>query len=112
MVNYMNKDVIDEINSLINSIKESSIYKEYKNLELKISKNKDIKLLIKDIRVLNKKLVKTPSIDLEKELKLKEKELNDIPLYNEYKEKLDELNNLLLVIKNKMDNFIKELLIN
>ena len=112
MENYMNNNVIDEINNLINSIKDSNIYKEYKDLELKISKNEDIKLLIGDIRTLNKRLVKTPSINLENELKLKIKELNDIPLYSEYKEKLDELNNLLLVIKNKMDSFVKELLIN
>ncbi len=111
MGKYMNNKVIDEINNLINSTKDSNIYKEYKDLELKISRNEDIKLLIEDIKALNKKLVKTPSIDLEKELKSKEKELNSIPIYVEYKEKIEELNNLLLVIKNKMDNFIKELLI-
>lgn len=111
MGKYMNNKVIDEINNLINSTKDSNIYKEYKDLELKISRNEDIKLLIEDIKSLNKKLVKTPSIDLEKELKSKEKELNSIPIYAEYKEKIEELNNLLLVIKNKMDNFIKELLI-
>ena len=111
MEKYMNNKVIDEINNLVNSIKESSIYKEYKDLELKISKNTDIKKLTDEIKSVNKKLVKTPSIELENKLKVLEKELNNIPLYIEYKEKVEELNNLLLVIKNKIDNFIKELLI-
>lgn len=112
MEKYMNNKVIDEINNLVNSIKESSIYKEYKDLELKISKNEEIKKLTDEIKSINKKLVKTPSIELENKLKELEEELNNIPLYIEYKEKVEELNNLLLVIKNKMDNFINEILIN
>ena len=111
MENYMNSKVIEEIDNLINSIKISEIYKEYKDIEYKVSKNDNIKALIDEIRVINKKLVRTPSIDLENKLKQKENELNNIPLYLEYKYKIDELNNLLLVIKNKIDNFINELLI-
>ncbi len=49
--------------------------------------------------------------ELENKLKEKEDKLNNIPLYLDYKDKLNELNNLLLVVKNKIDNYIKEILI-
>jgi len=108
----MNNDVINEINILINTIKESDIYKEYIVLLDKVNVSEEIKNLTNEIRVLNKKMVLTPSIELESELNLKEKELNEIPLYLEYKYKLDELNNMLTVIKNKVEIFMKDILVN
>ena len=42
----------------------------------------------------------------------KQKEFNEIPLYLEYKYKLEELNNMLTVIKNKIEVFVKDILIN
>lgn len=108
MENYVNNIVIDSIDELINEIKKSDIYKEYIVLLDKVSKSNEINNLIKDIRLLNKQLVLTPSIKLEKELKDKEKELNGIPLYLEYKYKLEEVNNILIIVKNRIELFIKE----
>ena len=39
----------------------------------------------------------------------KQKEFNEIPLYLEYKYKLEELNNMLTVIKNKIEVFMKDI---
>lgn len=107
----MNNEVINEIDVLVSTIKSSDIYKEYIDLLNKVSNSNEIKELTNEIRKLNKELVLTPSIELEEKLKLKEKELNEIPLYLEYKYKLEELNNMLTVIKNKVEVFMKDILI-
>lgn len=108
----MNNNVINNIDVLINTIKSSDIYKEYIDLLEKVNLSNDIKRLTNEIRGLNKKLVLTPSVELEKELKIKEEELNDIPLYLEYKYKLEELNNMLIVVKNKIELFMKDIIVN
>ena len=108
----MNKEVINEIDTLINTIKSSDIYKEYIDLLDKVNSSNEIKELTNEIRLINKKLVLTPSIELEELLSKRQKELNEIPLYLEYKYKLEELNNMLTVIKNKVEIFMKDILIN
>lgn len=108
----MNKEVISKIDTLINTIKSSNEYKEYIKLLDKVSSSNEIKELTNEIRLINKKLVLTPSLELEEALSKKEKELNQIPLYLEYKYKLEELNNVLTVIKNKVEVFMKDILIN
>ena len=108
----MNNEVINEIDVLVSTIKSSDIYKEYIDLLNKVSSSNEIKELTNEIRKINKELVLTPSIELEDKLKLKEKELNEIPLYLEYKYKLEELNNMLTIIKNKVEIFMKDILIN
>ena len=107
----MNNEVINEIDNLINIIKENTIYKEYIEFLNKVNNSNEIKELTNEIRKLNKELVLTPSIELEEKLKLKEIELDEIPLYLEYKYKLEDLNNMLVVIKNKVETFIKDILI-
>ena len=108
----MNKEVISKIDTLINTIKSSNEYKEYIELLEKVSLSNEIKELTNEIRLINKKLVLTPSVELESLLKEKEKELNEIPLYLEYKYKLEELNNMLTIIKNKVEVFMKDIIIN
>ena len=107
----MNNEVINEIDNLINIIKENTIYKEYIEFLNKVNNSNEIKELTNEIRKLNKELVLTPSIELEEKLKLKEIELDEIPLYLEYKYKLEELNNILTIIKNKVEVFMKDILI-
>ena len=108
----MNKEVINEIDTLINTIKSSDIYKEYIELLEKVSLSNEIKELTNEIRLINKKLVVTPSVELEELLSKRVNELNEIPLYLEYKYKLEELNNMLTIIKNKVELFMKDILIN
>ncbi len=105
----MNKDIKEEIDVLINKIKSSDIYIKYSDLLNKVNKSETINNLVDEIRNLEKQLVRTPSISLEEKLKIKEKELNEIPLYLDYKEKLIELDNMLLLVKDSFDKFINNL---
>ena len=107
----MNKEVINKIDVLVDSIKNSKEYLEYTDILEKVNKNKEIKELVFEIKKINKELVLKPSNTLETLLKEKEDKLNSIPIYLEYKYKLNDLNNLLLVVKNKIDNFVNDLVI-
>ena len=111
MVYQMNDEIINEINIFVKTIKDSKIYKEYITLLGKVNKSEEIKVIVTDIRNIQKKLVKNPSIELENILKQKQAELNDIPIYLDYKDKIEELNNVLLTVKDKFDSFIEELII-
>lgn len=115
MENFMN-DISKDFDELIDLIKDSEIYKEYKKLELKVKKNKDINRLVSIIKKLQKEAVNAEhkkNYDLleqkNKEISSKNIELNNVPLYNDYVDKMNELNELLVTIKNKFDLFIKEL---
>lgn len=107
----MNRNIIDKIDNLVISIKNSDEYKNYIDILSKVENSNEIKDLSNEIKKINKELVKKPSVELELLLKEKENLLNSIPLYMEYKYKLEDLNNLLLVVKNKIDNFVRDLVI-
>lgn len=108
---WMNNELKTEIDLLITKIKDSNEYKEYLNLLEQLKDSNLINNLVEEIRNINKKLVKTPSIKLQEKLALKQKELNEIPLYQDYIEKLEILNNMLLLVKDKFDKYIETLLI-
>ena len=101
----MNNDLKDEIDIFINAIKKSDIYKEYLSILDKVNKSDEIKKIINEMRSIQKQLVKTPSIKLEEEL-------NNIPLYLDYKEKYEEINDIFLIVQDKFNSFIDELIIN
>lgn len=105
----MNEELKKEIDLFINTIKDSKEYKEYLNVVNQMNNSEGINDLVNKIKELNKQLVKTPSIKLESELKELEKELNGIPLYMDYKDKVDELNYILSLVKNKFDKFIQDI---
>jgi cell fate (sporulation/competence/biofilm development) regulator YmcA (YheA/YmcA/DUF963 family) len=105
----MNEELKKEIDLFINVIKDSKEYKEYINIVNQMNESECINDLVNKIRELNKQLVKTPSIKLESELKELESELNNIPLYMDYKDKLDELYYILYLVRDKFDLFINEI---
>lgn len=103
-------EYIKDIDELIDSIKNSDIYINYIELENKVSMNEDIVRLTSEIKHIQKSIV-SKNNDNEEELKSKYVELNSIPLYNEYTESMEEFNNLLLIIKNKFDLLVENILL-
>lgn len=105
-------NLIDEFDELLELIKQSDEYKEYVRLKELVSNNEDIKRLTDEIKKIQKSIVRSKgNKELEKELESKNIELNSIPLYNDYIESIDKLNELLLIVKNKFDSFINELIL-
>lgn len=106
----MNNEILKSVDELVSFIKESDDYKEYIYLKDKLSHNEKANTLIKEIKKLQKELVKKESnnIDvkeLDKSINDKLNELKKIPLYNDFINKQEELNDLYQLIKNRLDNY-------
>ena len=106
----MNKEIINEIDKIVEYIEETDTYKDYKYLEEKLSKHEKAKSLIKDIKAIQKELVKLEikkedTKELENNINEKISQLNKIPLYREYIDKQEELNDMYQLIKNRLDDY-------
>ena len=99
----MNNDIIKKVDEIIRTIEESTIYQKYLDLKNQIDKNKELKTLINEVRVLQKDIVhKVKEKDV---LENKLNELNSHPLYIEYINTLDEINNTFSIIENNLNNY-------
>lgn len=99
----MNNDILQKVDEIIKTIEESTIYKKYLDLKTQIDKNKELKTLINEVRVLQKDVVhKIKEKDI---LENKLHELNTHPLYIEYINTLDEINNTFSIIENSLNNY-------
>ena len=99
----MNKEILDKVDEIVKTIEESSEYQKYLTLKEQIDNNKELKELINEVRILQKDVLH----HIEKESKLEEKttELNNNPLYREYINTLDEINNTFSIIENSLNKY-------
>ena len=102
----MDKALTDLINCIVNS-KE---YIDCIEIKKKMESNEDINSRIKRIKVLQQKSLRTPSIEIEEELKTLEKELNDIPLYVMYHQNLSLVNEKISFINDELNDYFYKLL--
>lgn len=102
----MDKALTDLINCIVNS-KE---YIDCIEIKKKMESNEDINSRIKRIKVLQQKYLRTPSIEIEEELKTLEKELNDIPLYVMYNQNLSLVNEKISFINDELNDYFYKLL--
>ncbi len=106
MVRLLNKEILDKIDEIILLIESSSNYQKYLNLKDTISNNKDIMILINEIKVLQKDVVH--HFDKKELLNKKIEELNNFPLYREYNNILYELNNEFSIVENSINNYFNK----
>jgi len=108
MANKLNKEILDKVDEIILTIKQSDDYQKYLLLKEKMNENSELKELIDEVRVLQKEIIHGKN----KENVLKEKmiKLENNPLYREYNNTLSEINNQLALIENAINNyFIKKI---
>lgn len=101
----MNNKIIDKIDEIISEIENSDEYQKYIILKDKISNNKELMLLINRVRILQKDYLH--HLSSKEELDKLTNELNDNPLYREYKNTLDEINNMYTIIENSLNNYFQ-----
>ena len=103
----MNKEneILSKIDEIIEYIESSDNYQKYLLIREKMSNEQEIKELLNEIKHLQKKLANNYNKNIENELEEKNKVLNNIPLYREYLNTLDEINNIYNIIENSLNKY-------
>lgn len=114
MVKSVNNLILDEVNKLVDSIKETKDYQDYLFLSNKLKENDKALEYIDKIKKLQKEIVKKEVngedvTSLEHDISNLLDKLNKIPLYVEYINKQKELNEEYQIIKNTLDDYFYEL---
>lgn len=109
----MNDCVLNKVDEIVTTIIKSKEYGDYQYLYKKLQKNEKANDLIKEVKNLQKEIVRKESINenvenLEKKLKKYLDELENIPLYIEFVEKQKELNEIYQMIKIKLNDYFYE----
>ena len=108
MVRQLNKEILDKTSEIIEYIKNTPDFKGYIKTKELLDKDITLKELIEKIKKTQKLLVKTKDLKLEKELAKLTQELNNNPLYLEYSNYLNEVNNMLIVLENKINKYFND----
>ena len=102
----MKSDILNKVDELISEIEKSDDYQKYLLLKEEMNKDKELNLLIREIKVLQKDVVH--KMDKKELLNKKMDELNDYPLYREYQNTLSEINNTFAIIENSLNNYFND----
>ncbi len=106
----MAKKLNKAIDELLLAIKENDSYKKCVVLKEKLDKSEDVKVLVEEIKKLQKEFVRTGNEQIRKELDKREKSLEEIPIYNLYMKNLEQVNSMIEMLKNELNNYFDNLL--
>lgn len=101
----MNNEILTKVDEIINYIENTNDYKKYLLLKDRISTNLEIQSLLNEIRHLQKLLANKNDMNIKKELEIKNELLRNIPLYREYLNILDDINNIFNIIETQINNY-------
>lgn len=115
MVKLVNQEISKKLDELISFIKEQNHYKRYLLVEEQLQKNEEITSCIDSIKAIQKEMVKREikqeSIaiaSLQEEYQNLLQRLNDYPIYQEYQELQQELNEEFQYIKRTLETYFQK----
>ena len=108
MVNKLNKEILSKVDEIISFITKTEEYQKYLLLKDKLEHNERIITLIRKVKVLQKDVVH--HLDKKNELNEILKELNNEPLYREYNNTLDEVNNYYNIVENRINKYFNDIM--
>lgn len=108
----MEKKLSKDLNDLIASVTESDDFKECIRLKKKMEDSSEIKELVENIKILQKKYVRTDDSDIKEELDKVQNRLDSIPLYASYQAKLMEVNRKIDIIKDELNEYFNNVVNN
>ena len=103
-----------KLEELFNSIENSKLYKEYRNIENILNKDEEIKKLIDEIKTLEKKATYLENNGddsyklVDEEIRKKSDILNSKQVYIEYLNKMEEFNDELAMSSRIINDYIEE----
>ena len=96
----------NNLEELIDYIKNTIEYKKCLELKGRMSSNSDINSLIENIKNLQKKYIKSNyDSDIKLELDKLNDELNNIPLYITYSENLEKVNQMISYVNDELTDY-------
>lgn len=106
MVNKLNNEdkvILEKVDEIIEVIKTSSNYQKYLLLQEKMNSNQELISLIDEVKSLQKMIVNGK--DKENELNEKMFLLENNPLYREYNNIVNDINNEFAIVENTLNNY-------
>ena len=103
----MNKEIEDKLDEIVEYIKNTDSYKNYLKAKDILESKKNLKIIIENIKRLQKEIIKNPNnkIELESELNKNIKLLESDIVYNQYTNYLSDVNNMLAIFENKINKY-------
>ena len=99
------------LNEVIDCIKESPEYKDCIKIKEQMDSNEELVELINKVKELQKKYIRSNyDSNIKKELDKYESKLKEIPIYNIYLEKLEEVNKMIDYVKDSLNDYFDKLL--
>ena len=99
------------LNEVIDCIKESPEYKDCIKIKEQMDSNEELVELINKVKELQKKYIRSNyDSNIKKELDKYESKLKEIPIYNIYLTKLEEVNKMIDYVKDSLNDYFDKLL--
>ena len=104
----------NNLEALFNSIESSHVYQEYLKIKDILNKDEAIKKTIDEIKELEKQATYLEYLgddkykEIDEEIKKKADTLNDNPVYKEYLNRMDELNDELAISSKMIEKYVEE----
>ncbi len=104
----MNKEILECVDKIVAYIKNTSSYQGYLKTRELLDKDMELKKIIADVKRYQQMLVKKKDTEIEKKLDSLIEQLNNSPLYLEYNNYLEEINNMLIIFENKINKYFND----
>lgn len=99
------------LDEVINCIKESNEYKDCIKIKEQMDSNTELVELINKVKDLQKKYIRSNyDSNVKEELDKYQSQLEEIPIYNIYLEKLEKVNYMIDYVKDSLNNYFDKLL--
>ena len=97
---------MEELNKIVNWIKNTKEYEKCIELKDKMDKNDELVKMISDVKKKQKEYVKSNfDEDKKKELDLLNEKLNEIPIYNSYNRNLEIVNGYISYVRDELNDY-------
>ena len=103
------EEVYKSLDEIVSYIKDTKEYQKCVSLKEKMDQNEEIKSLIEEIKRKQKEFVKSPSQEIEDQLKRLNHQLESIPIYDTYQKNLEKVNEKIDYVRDSLNDYFDDL---